>query len=47
VLSVGQYYIERHYGRGSSRGRSLTWLERLRRNLAIRHARVDDEGRIT
>jgi polar amino acid transport system permease protein len=47
VLSIGQFYIERHYGRGSSRGRQATWFERLRRNLAIRHARVDDAGRIT
>jgi polar amino acid transport system permease protein len=41
VLSVGQYYIERHYGRGSSRETPPTLLERLRAGLLPRHARVD------
>jgi polar amino acid transport system permease protein len=33
VLSVGQYYIERHFGRGSSRDAPMTPLQRLRRSL--------------
>jgi polar amino acid transport system permease protein len=40
VLSIAQYYIERHYGRGTARAQSLTPLQRLRRSLLIRHARV-------
>jgi len=39
VLSVGQYYVERHFGRGhSSRQPPVSWLTRLRRGLLIRHA---------
>jgi polar amino acid transport system permease protein len=38
ILSIGQYYIERHYGRGLSHQQPLTPLQRLRRSLAIRHA---------
>ena len=30
VLYVGQYYLERHYGRGSSREANLTLLQRVR-----------------
>jgi polar amino acid transport system permease protein len=41
ILSIGQYYIERHYGRGSSRETPPTLLERLRTGLLPRHARVD------
>jgi polar amino acid transport system permease protein len=33
VLSIGQYYLERHYGRGSTRAVPETPLQRLRRNL--------------
>jgi polar amino acid transport system permease protein len=33
VLSIGQYYLERYYGRGSSRELPPTPLQRLRRNL--------------
>jgi polar amino acid transport system permease protein len=40
ILSIGQYYIERRFGRGLSRGQSMTPLQRLRASLAIRHARV-------
>ncbi len=47
VLSVGQFYIERHYGRGSSRDRRDTLLERARRSLLIRHANVDASGQIS
>jgi polar amino acid transport system permease protein len=42
VLSIGQYYIERHYGRGAARALPLTPLQRLRRNLfSLRHATVE------
>jgi polar amino acid transport system permease protein len=38
ILSVGQFYIERHYGRGaSSRGQRATLLQRWRSGLMIRH----------
>jgi polar amino acid transport system permease protein len=47
VLSVAQFYIERHFGRGSSRERPDTLLERAWRSLRIRHARVDASGRIS
>jgi polar amino acid transport system permease protein len=33
ILTVGQYYIERHYARGSARELPPTPLQRLRRNL--------------
>jgi polar amino acid transport system permease protein len=37
ILSIGQYYIERRFGRGHSRGLPDTPLQRLRRHLvAIR-----------
>jgi polar amino acid transport system permease protein len=45
VLSVGQFYIERHFGRGSSsREQRASLLARLRRGLLIRHATVEAEG---
>jgi len=34
VLSVGQYYIERYYARGSSRSLPPTPWQRVRTNLA-------------
>jgi polar amino acid transport system permease protein len=37
VLSVGQYYVERHYGRGATRDLPETPVQRLRRNLQLRH----------
>ncbi len=37
VLSVGQYYLERHFGRGSSRELPPTALQRLRMNLVTFH----------
>jgi polar amino acid transport system permease protein len=41
VLSVGQYYVERHFGRGhSSRQAPDSLATRLRRGLFIRHAKV-------
>jgi polar amino acid transport system permease protein len=40
VLTVGQYYIERHYARGAARELPPTPLQRLRRNLFITHDRL-------
>jgi polar amino acid transport system permease protein len=41
ILTIGQFYIERHYGRGASRTETApTLLERLWKNLPIRHAKV-------
>jgi polar amino acid transport system permease protein len=41
VLSVGQYYLERHFGRGASRELPPTPLQRLRANLlSFGHATV-------
>jgi polar amino acid transport system permease protein len=45
VLSIGQYYIERRFGRGSARAQPLTPWQRLRRNLfSFRHASVRARG---
>ena len=33
ILSIGQYYVERYFGRGSAREQPPTPLQRLRRNL--------------
>jgi polar amino acid transport system permease protein len=41
ILSIGQYYVERRFGRGTARELPPTPLQRLRRNLAIRHAAVE------
>jgi polar amino acid transport system permease protein len=41
VLSIGQYYVERYFGRGSAREQPQTPFQRLRRNLfSFRHATV-------
>jgi polar amino acid transport system permease protein len=37
VLTIGQYYLERHFGRGATRELPETPLRRLRRGLRIRH----------
>ena len=37
VLSFGQYYVERYFGRGAARELPPTPLQRLRRNVLIRH----------
>jgi polar amino acid transport system permease protein len=37
MLSIGQYYLERYFGRGAMRGLPDTPLQRLRRNLSLRH----------
>jgi polar amino acid transport system permease protein len=41
ILSIGQYYVERRFGRGTARELPPTPLQRLRRSLAIRHAAVE------
>jgi polar amino acid transport system permease protein len=43
VLSVGQYYLERHFGRGTSREQPPTLLESIRRGVMARHAEVPPE----
>ncbi|HSB39746.1 MAG TPA: amino acid ABC transporter permease, partial [Gaiellaceae bacterium] len=37
ILSFGQYYVERYFGRGATRELPETPLQRLRRNLRVRH----------
>jgi polar amino acid transport system permease protein len=45
VLSIGQYYLERHFGRGTSRQLPETPLQRIRRNLfSFQHAQVEVPG---
>ena len=45
VLSIGQYYLERHFGRGTARALPETPLQRLRRNLfSFRHATGEVRG---
>ena len=42
ILSIGQYYIERHFGRGTARESPKTPFQRLRENLfSFRHATVE------
>jgi polar amino acid transport system permease protein len=41
VLTIGQYYVERYFGRGSTREVSLTLLQRIRRGFWPRHADAD------
>jgi polar amino acid transport system permease protein len=40
VLSIGQYYLERHYGRGTTRAQAPTLLQQIRRGIAGRRADV-------
>jgi polar amino acid transport system permease protein len=45
VLSIGQYYLERHFGRGTARQLPDTPLQRIRRNVfSFRHATVEVPG---
>ena len=45
VLTIGQFYLERYFGRGATRQLPETPLQRLRRSLfAVRHAGVDVPG---
>jgi polar amino acid transport system permease protein len=41
ILSIGQYYLERYYGRGSTRETAPTLIERLRTGFWPRHAEVE------
>ena len=41
ILSIGQYYIERYYGRGAARELPETPFQRLRRYAFPRHATVE------
>jgi polar amino acid transport system permease protein len=41
LLSIGQYYIERHYGRGSARETAPTLIQRIRAGFWPRHAEVE------
>jgi polar amino acid transport system permease protein len=40
VLSIGQYYLERHYGRGTSREQPPSLFEQIRRGIRGRRAEV-------
>jgi polar amino acid transport system permease protein len=40
VLSIGQYYLERHYGRGTVGGQAPTLLQQIRRGIGARHVEV-------
>ena len=44
VLSIGQYYIERHYGRGTTRQQAPTLFQQIRRGIGARHAEVPEPG---
>jgi polar amino acid transport system permease protein len=46
VMSIGQYYLERHYGRGGPGAQSATLIERVFRGIAGRHDDVatQDQG---
>jgi polar amino acid transport system permease protein len=41
VLSIGQYYIERYFGRGTAREQAPTLIQRLRTGVWPRHAEVE------
>jgi polar amino acid transport system permease protein len=43
VLSIGQFYLERHYGRGTARESAPTLLQQIRRGVLARHAEVPSE----
>jgi polar amino acid transport system permease protein len=46
VLYVGQYYLERYYGRGAAREQALTPVQRMRQLLLIRHEQGGGAGGI-
>src|SRR5262245_1827534 len=47
VLTIGQYYVERHFGRGSTRDMPDTAIQRLRTNLlSIRRDQSGGAGRL-
>ena len=41
VLSIGQYYLERYFGRGTARETAPTLLQRIRGGFWPRHAEVE------
>lgn len=45
ILSIGQYYIERHYARGSVRILPPTPLQRFRHWTSVQWARLGDDGK--
>jgi polar amino acid transport system permease protein len=45
ILSIGQYYLERRYGRSLARGQAETPLQRLRRYLFAGHFQASAEKR--
>jgi polar amino acid transport system permease protein len=42
VLSIGQFFLERYYGRGSSRNQPPTLFEQIRSGWSARHVDPDD-----
>jgi polar amino acid transport system permease protein len=42
VFSIGQFFVERHYGRGRSRDEPMTLFEQIRTGWAARHADPDE-----
>jgi polar amino acid transport system permease protein len=42
VFSIGQFFVERHYGRGRSRDEPMTLFDQIRTGWAARHADPDD-----
>ncbi|MEA2422781.1 MAG: polar amino acid transport system permease protein, partial [Thermoleophilaceae bacterium] len=44
LLSIGQYYIERHFGRGSEREPPATPWQRIRRSLFTFHHRPQGQA---
>lgn len=44
VLSIGQYYLERHYARGTTRSQPPTLLQQIRRGIGARHADIAKRG---
>jgi polar amino acid transport system permease protein len=47
VLSIGQYFLERHYGQGRTRDEPMTLFERIRTGWGARHADPDELMRET
>src|SRR5262249_15753391 len=44
VLSIGQYYLERHYARGTTRQQPPTLLQQMLRGIGARHAEIARGG---
>jgi polar amino acid transport system permease protein len=41
VLTIGQNYIERYFGRGATRDVQLSWLQQIRENFWPRHTELE------